>query len=218
MVRDTALEQGFVKLLEIGGGRDPLFSPEEITEMGVAYTVNDISADELAKADTRYTKQVFDISGNIEAIPDQKYDFVFSRMVFEHVPSAPRAYANTLALLVPGGVGMNFHPTLFALPFLINKALPEWISWRLLRSFVPNRRPEQVPKFPAHYSLCSSSERTRNRISSIGFSDVFIVPFYAHNYYKKIPPLHSLSLAVARLASKKHFRPISTFALTFVVK
>lgn len=218
VVREIAREQGYMRLLEIGGGRDPLFTPQELDEMGIRYTVNDISHDELAKADERYKKQVFDISGVVDKSLHQQYDFIFSRMVFEHVPSAMQAYRNILALLKPGGVAMNFHPTLFATPFLINKAIPDWASSRLLRAFVPNRTPDQIPKFPAYYSLCSSTARTQRRITDIGFSDVFIIPFYAHNYYVKIPPLNRLSIAVARWASQRKLRSFSTFALTFVIK
>jgi hypothetical protein len=36
------------RLIEIGGGRDPLFSVEEIKRLGAEITINDISAAEIA--------------------------------------------------------------------------------------------------------------------------------------------------------------------------
>lgn len=37
------------KLLEIGSGANPTLSPEKVSELGINYTTNDISSQELAK-------------------------------------------------------------------------------------------------------------------------------------------------------------------------
>src|SRR3954451_14185119 len=48
------------QIVEIGGGRDPLFSRDEIAALGVAMTVNDISAAELAVLADGYRTACFD--------------------------------------------------------------------------------------------------------------------------------------------------------------
>src|SRR5579871_6882594 len=87
------------RLLEVGGGRDPLFRPEEARALGLDVTVNDIDADELARAQAG------------------AYDLIFSQMVFEHVAGVEKAWRNVHTLLAEGGVGLAFVPTLYAPPF-----------------------------------------------------------------------------------------------------
>ena len=132
-------------VLEIGGGRWPLFSAEEIGQAGISYVVNDISESELALAPTYVEKVCFDIA---KPIGDEHQhllgtvDLMFSQMVFEHVSDALLAYQNVHALLAPGGLCLNFHPVLYSAPFVVNWLLPEELSSKLLRLFFPNRRPD----------------------------------------------------------------------------
>src|SRR5947209_6703996 len=104
---------GRVRLLEIGGGRGPQFTPTEAEKLGLALTVNDIDARELSLAPEGFATACFNIAAEVDAGLNGKFDFVFSRMVFEHVKDAPRAWANVAALLAPGGVALAFHPTLY---------------------------------------------------------------------------------------------------------
>ena len=108
-------------------------------------------------------------------------------MVQEHVSSGERFYRNILKLLSNGGVALNFHPTLYSLPFLINRAFPEHLTRMVLRFFKPERNGSNIPKFPARYELCYSLAATANIISRIGFSAVHIIPFYHHEYFAGIP-------------------------------
>ena len=106
------------RLLEVGGGRDPLFKADELKALGIEMTINDISQTELDVLPASYHKACFDVAGDISAVAHLRdsFDLAFSRMVFEHVADGQRAWSNLYQLLAPGGVALAFVPTLYALP------------------------------------------------------------------------------------------------------
>jgi hypothetical protein len=72
------------KLLEVGGGRDPLFTAGELKALDIEMTVNDISQTELDVLPDSYRKACFDVAGDISAVAHLRdsFDLAFSRMVF----------------------------------------------------------------------------------------------------------------------------------------
>jgi len=50
-------EGGLVRVLEIGGGRDPLMRPREAADARIAYAVNDIDARELAMGPAEFERE-----------------------------------------------------------------------------------------------------------------------------------------------------------------
>jgi len=209
------------RVLEIGGGRWPLFSTDEITEAGINYVVNDISESELALAPPYFEKVCFDIAKPIGEEHQALFgtvDLMFSQMVFEHVSDAIRAYQNVHALLAPGGVCLNFHPVLYSIPFLVNWLLPETLSSQLLRLVFPNRRSDEVPKHPAWYDLCLIRKSIRNRLSAIGYRRVWQVPFWYHDYFTKIPGVYQLDHAAAAIADRNNWTGFASFSYTLVAK
>lgn len=188
---DIAATYGLKRIMEIGGGRCPIFSSEEIAAQGWEYTISDISESELARAPETLRKRCFDIGGS--SIPSEgEYDLLFSRKVFEHLPDTPQAYRNCFRLLAPGGVAFHFFPTLFCPPIVMNWILPEQISSKVLRFFQPHRNPEGEPKFPSYYRWCTASEDLRQRVLALGFSEVTLTPFYGHHYFDNVPGLNIL--------------------------
>src|SRR5580704_5710215 len=87
VVHDLCKRFSAHRLIEIGGGRDPLFDRQEIDDLGVEMTVNDIATGELAALPTGYRTACFDVAGDISSVADLRntFDLAFSRMVFEHV-------------------------------------------------------------------------------------------------------------------------------------
>ncbi len=212
---------GEVRLLEIGGGRYPLFSPSEARELGLDITVNDIDAGELALAPAEFGRAHFDISGDLNALGSMRdsYDVIFSRMVMEHVADVPKAWCNCYSLLASGGVALAFFPTLWAPPFLINAIIPEKLSARILRLFFPDRHNGVEPKFPALYDHCRSSKRVLGTLfDRIGFSDHIILPFWNHGYFRAIPGLRDIDRALQNLARRRDWRLISTYAYALARK
>jgi SAM-dependent methyltransferase len=207
--------QGRVRLLEIGGGRGPLLTPAEADAAGIALTVNDIDARELALAPAQFDTAQFDVAGDIDPSWNGLFDLVISRMVFEHVRNAPRAWANVRELLAPGGVALAFHPTLYAPPFVVNRLLPERATAQILRFFFPNRHDGDYPKFPARYEMCfSNPDKVAPILSGCGFSQVLIAPFWRHGYFRHIPLLREADAALQHLAEKNDWRWLTTYAYT----
>lgn len=209
------------RVMEIGGGRSPSFTHEQVSALGIDYVSNDISERELARAPAWAERAHFDIqSPDPEAIRPFAggIDVAFSKMVMEHVPSYRRAYANIFGLLREGGIAISFHPVLYAVPFVINRLMPEAASQRLLRAVFPNRNDEGVPKFPAYYSGCVISGRVREALREIGFSGVWQIPFYGHRYYRKIPGLRTAHARFTALARRRDMTRFAAFAFTLVRK
>lgn len=208
--------------LEIGGGRDPLFSPTELSDLGIKVTVNDISQKELDLAPKEFTKLCGDIAAldTLDVMGKNRYDLAYSRMVMEHVPDVELMWENIHGMLAPGGIALSFFPTLFAPPFVINRLIPERLSRAILFKLFPHRVDEgKNPKFPAYYDYCRSSEATIvPMLERIGFREVTVLPFYGYSYFWKIPVLKQIDAVFTKLACKYDWRMFSSFAYIIAKK
>lgn len=214
-VETLAREFGLSELIEIGGGRDPLMTPDRVKALGVNYTVNDISDEELRHAPASFGKARFDVCGDMgeAGIAPGSYDLAFSRMVFEHVKDGRAAWSNLNRILKPGGVALAFVPTLYALPYVANLMIPEWLSGKIVKALYPHRTDDGDPKFPAHYSWCfSSSRRMTPMLQAAGFSETLIIPFYGHEYFESLPVVREIDEAVTRLAIRFDWRALTPYA------
>jgi SAM-dependent methyltransferase len=202
------------RLLEIGGGRFPYLSATEVEQLGCELTVNDILEDELARAPAEFHKACFDISAPLPAsLAREEYDFVFSRMVFEHVRDGRQAWSNCLQLLRPGGVAFAFVPTLWSPPFVVNRLTPERLSARVLRMIDADRTQEGTPKFPAYYQLCRGDDATIAPVlRDIGFSEVAVVPFYGTPYLPVIPVVKHIARAFDRVIDAFNIKAFTSYA------
>ena len=225
--RDTAWQQyeSIVRelstnrtLLEIGAGRSPLITLSAIKQRNIDYVANDIIEEELNLIPFPVRKAHFDICGDLPPEFVGLFDVICSKMVQEHVQSGDKFYRNIFNLLKSGGVALNFHPTLYCPPFLVNLLLPEFISKPLVQKANPQRVDDKHPKFPATYELCYSNARTETVIQQIGFSQVSIFPFYHHEYFQNIPLVRNLDDAMSRWAQTRDFRLLSSYAYTVVKK
>lgn len=215
MVETLSREFALRRLVEIGGGRDPLLTPAQAKALGVDYTVNDISPEELRNAPGAFNTACFDVSGDLAAagIKPESYDLAFSRMVFEHVKDVKQAWSNLHTVLSPGGVGFIFVPTLYALPYVANLMIPEWLSQKIVKMLYPHRTDADDPKFPAHYDWCYSSERkVAPMLEDVGFRETLILPFYGHAYFESLPVIREVDEAVTRLAMRFDWRALTPYA------
>jgi len=215
VVRHLAEATHAKRLIEIGGGRDPLFGREQLAQLGAELTVNDISPTELAALPKGYRTACFDISGELstEEVARAGYDFAFSRMVFEHVADGQRAWANLFRLLAPGGIGLAFVPTLYAFPFLVNWLLPDDFAARIVKLIYKNRTDDEDPVFPARYSWTVASEKKLvPMLSAIGYREVTVVPFYGHGYYQPFPVVRNLHAKFTEVARARDWRFFASYA------
>lgn len=213
---------GLRRHLEIGGGRDPLFTPEEAGALGLSVTLNDISAAELGRAPAAFARLCCDVASpdTMRTVAPGVYDFVYSRMVMEHVRDARQLWANQHAMLVRGGVAFAFIPTLYAPPFALNRLVPEALSSAIVRRLFPDRQEEgDNPKFPAHYDHCFGDEaKLAPMLGEIGFRETLVLPFYGYSYFWKIPGLKQLDAAFTRYVRARDLRLFTSFAYVLAVK
>ncbi len=221
VVRQVIVATGARSVLEIGGGRRPLFGREEVAALGVDYTVNDISQAELDRAPDYVSQARFDVgTQDADAIAPfrRRYDLVFSKWVFEHIRDNRQSYANVAALLRPGGYCLNFHPLLFTVPFLLNRAMPDAASRRLLSFLFTGRDDHGTPKFPAYYDRCAITRRSQQTIEQCGFAYVEFFPFFGHEYFKKFPGIRELGSAFHGLVERKDVRLLASLAYVIARK
>jgi len=207
---------------EIGGGREPVFGPQEIAELGVHYTVNDISQAELDLRPPQLGAALFDICGSPFELASYsgRFDLIFSSMVFEHLPDAKGAWRNTLELLRPGGVAIAFFPTLYSPPFLINHLVPEKVSRTILHWLHPHRKDDgTAPKFPAYYDFCYGSEKKlAPMLRKIGFAEYLVIPFWGTPYLRNLFFLRDIEEYFNRMAQKLNCRTVTSYAYVIVRK
>ena len=215
VIRNLRARLSAHRLIEIGGGRDPLFDLDEISDLGVEMTVNDIASAELAALPHGYRTACFDVAGDISRVANLRgtFDLAFSRMVFEHVADGQRAWANLHELLAPRGVALAFVPTLYALPFLLNWLLPDKLAAAIVKAIYRHRTDEADPVFPARYSWClADAARMNSMLSTIGYRDIFVQPFYGHGYYRHFPIIRDMHERFTGLARQRDWRMLASFA------
>ena len=209
-VKQLILKNKIISILEIGAGANPTINSAFIHEHNLNYTISDIDDTELQKADDIYSKLVADFSSKVN-IPE-KFDLVFSRMVGEHISKGEAFHNNIYNLLNDDGISFHCFSTLYALPFVLNKLLPDKISDFLLAKIAP-RDKFQHGKFKAHYSWCRGpSNKMIKRFKNIGFEVIEYVGYFGHNYYKKIPVLNKAEILKSNLLLKFPLSYLSAYS------
>jgi len=222
-LRALLVREGSRTVLEIGSGANPTLGPDDVRALGVTYTTNDILESELAKAGPGYETLCLDIAAAGEQdLPAGAFDFVFSRMVNEHVADGERYYRNVFELLAPGGTTVHCFSTLYALPFVVNRVVPERVARRILHIITP-RDYYQQDKFQAHYSWSRGpTRRAIARLHSIGFEVVEYRGFFGHPYYNNYPtllrPLRALEERKAAWLRRHPIPELTSYAVVVLRK
>lgn len=209
-------------VLELGSGANPTLSRAELEARGLRYTTNDRSAGELAKAGPGFETLLLDMATASPAeLPRERFDLVFSRMVNEHVEDGERYYRNIFDVLRPGGVTAHCFSTLYALPFVVNRLLPERLASRLLD--VVNPRPDryQQEKFPARYSWSRGpSTRMIDKLTGLGYEILEYRGYFGHPYYDRtaLRPLRALEQAKAAWLCRHPIPALTSYAVVILRK
>jgi SAM-dependent methyltransferase len=202
---------------EIGGGANPALPLSFARERGIDYAILDISPAELDKAPAGYRKVAADICGH-ELPLTERFDFMFSKMLAEHVRSGQAFHQNVYRLLAPGGLAFHFFPTLYAPAFIANRLLPESVSSVALRAFAP-RDVYQHAKFPARYSWCRGPTSTQlARLEGLGYELVSYRGFFGYDYYRRIPVLRWISNRTAAYLCRHPRASMTSFAFVLLRK
>ncbi|MCD6281686.1 MAG: class I SAM-dependent methyltransferase [Deltaproteobacteria bacterium] len=210
-----ASREGVKRICEIGGGANPALSLEFIREHKLSYVILDISAEELVKAPEGYEKVQADIASPHLDIPGG-YDLVFSKMLAEHIRDARQFHENVLSILAEGGIAFHFFPTLYAMPFILNRLMPERLSAILLRTFAP-RDSYRFAKFPAYYRWCRGPTHTQiKRFEALGYEVEEYIGFFGHGYYMGIKPLDKLNSFIADILISHPIPSLTSYAYTIL--
>ena len=204
-------------LCEIGGGAFPAISLEQLSQQKLDYTILDISKVELDRAPNEYKKLEADICQPGLNITE-RYDFIFSKMLAEHVKDPKLFHSNVYKLLKPGGIAFHFFPTLYSVPFLINWLVPESVANFLFKVFVCND-PIEHKRFPVHYKWCKGPTKKQiNNFQSINYEILEYHGFFGHKYYERIPVLRNIHKLVVKLLAKLPNPYLTSFAFVILRK
>jgi SAM-dependent methyltransferase len=216
--RLLARGSGVTRVVELGGGANPIIPLELIAEGGLEHEVADISEDELAKAPAGYrTVRVDATSPDFAA--RGPFDLIVTAFLAEHIED-PQAFHSTVhAALRPGGQAFHVFPTLYEPAFLANRLLAEHVAEPLLRRIQPGREPDgSHGKFPAYYRWCRGPTRRQiHRFESAGFDVLDYVGYFGHGYFHKVKPLDRAEQALCR-ALVRHPIPALTSYATVVLR
>lgn len=217
---DLILRHKFKKICEIGGGANPAIDLSFIHARGIEYTLLDISKTELEKAPSGYLKVEADIADKDISLPENTYDFIFSKMLAEHISDGKQFHLNVKKLLKPGGMAFHFFPTLFCPPFSLNKILPEQTSYQILTSLSKERHKKgNFGKFPAYYSMCyGPSKKQMNAFMQLGYEINTYIGFFGHGYYTKIPVLNFLSQLATKFLLRFPVSLLTSYSYVLLVK
>lgn len=193
-VENFILGSGVKTICEVGAGANPVLGLSFVERHSLSYVILDISHNELAKVDDGYAKVTADITAKDFVAPG-RYELVFSRMLAEHVEDAEAFHRNVYSLLVEDGIALHFFPTMYSLPFVANRVLPEAVSeWIIRLGWSHRTRESKSPKFPARYRWCHGPTRKQiERLERIGYDVEEYVGFFGHGYYNRLGLVRAVS-------------------------
>ncbi|HEX2576661.1 MAG TPA: class I SAM-dependent methyltransferase [Aquihabitans sp.] len=218
-VADVVERTGATDVGELGGGANPTTSLLDRFPGRLALTVLDVSAEELAKAPDHVTKHQVDLC-SAEPPVHEAFDVVFSRMLCEHVGDPEAFHRNCFEALRPGGHAVHFFPTATALPFVLNRVIPERVGERVLEAVHPDRHQDgNHGKFPARYRWCwGPTDQQLARYSSVGFEPVSYEVGLGHHYYDRVPGVRALERRKTALALRHPSPWLAAYALVVLRK
>lgn len=189
LIKEIIETKAVRSVCDIGGGANPLLKAEYVKDRALDYSILDISKTELDKAPAEFSKVIADIASSNISIA-RRFDFMFSRMLAEHIGNAKQFHTNVWNLLNPGGLAMHYFPTLYALPFLVNLVLPERVGEAILNKLAPRDR-YRCPKFAAYYDWCRGpTDKQIRRLGELRYQIVEYRGLFGHEgYYSALRPM-----------------------------
>jgi len=186
-------------ILEIGAGPNPCIDQQLIKQYNIDYHLNDYARSELEKGNNNYQKIPGDF---LEIDLPQKYDFIVSRMVLEHVNTPKDFHKKIYDHLNPGGIAIHFFATLYSIPAILNLILPEFVSDKLVK-WGQNRDEEFHGKFPASYAWCRGPIRGyHEKFEKIGFTILEQKGYVGHGYLSTKKNLHRIEKIFSKILLK----------------
>jgi 2-polyprenyl-6-hydroxyphenyl methylase/3-demethylubiquinone-9 3-methyltransferase len=173
---------------DVGGGKNPLFTPELKRHLSLRIVGLDIDQHELDSAppdiyDGRICADITRYAGNAEA------DLALCHTLLEHVEDVDAAFAGMASLLKPGGMLLVFVPSRHALYAKLNLLIPENIKKCLLYAVFPQTTKHQG--FKSYYDRCTPRE-FEQLAGQHGLEVVAKQVYFLSGYFSFCLPLYML--------------------------
>ena len=220
VVKALSRRLGLRRLCEIGGGRNPLLSLEDVRALGASYAVNDISAGELALVPDGFATACFDVAAICRAAQGA---ILRPRLLAHGVRARAGRRQGLEQPPPPAGAGrrrlcLHSHPLFAALcgePPRSGMAVQ-----RDGRPALSASRPHGIaPQFKAYYDHCVSREATvRAMLEGSGFAECAVIPFWGHDYYRGLPVLRNVAARLSALAQRHDVRLLTSYAFVLARK
>jgi SAM-dependent methyltransferase len=186
LVRSYVKQGDFI--YDVGGGKNPFFSPEEKKLLSLRVVGIDISEQQLSRAPTGAYDQI-SASDIAEVAGDSDGDIVICQAVLEHVRDTENAFRAIASLLNSGGRALIFVPCRNALFARLNNLLPQKAKERILYGIYPSTRESQG--FPSFYHRCTPRDFT-NLAQANGMSVEYARHYYKSSYFEFLFPVYVL--------------------------
>lgn len=174
------------KVADVGGGKTPFFSPDDVLRRNLSVTGVDVDGGELAAAPNgAYAHTI--ISALEKCSGTEDHDVVIAQSVLEHVTNGHDAMRGIGSLLKPGGRVVTFCPNRRAWFARLNLLLPEGLKRAILFWIFPSKRERQG--FPAHYDGCTPAEIERN-MRDAGIRVEEFRYYFVSSYFMFFVPLY----------------------------
>lgn len=142
-------------ILEFGAGR----GVDRVDLRGDGRTVHGCDVDPAVLQNPFVDKAAVLTEGALP-YPDESFDLIVSRYVFEHVDDADRVAIELQRVLKPGGVLLAITPNAWGYVAVVAALIPNRLHTFILKFAQPNRLPEDV--FPTHYKLNTMRDLKRH--------------------------------------------------------
>jgi SAM-dependent methyltransferase len=222
-LKQQIVSLGLKNVADLGGGANPKLDREFIEQHGINYTVLDIEQIELDKAPDYCRKVCIDAGAPLDeftrVVGENQFDLVFTHMFCEHVQDPISVHRNIWAALKHGGLAIHLFPAPYSVPLALNRLLPEFLTYRMLRVAQPERDLQgKKRKFPAYYKMCEPpSARLHKKFTEMKFEVVQHTGFIGHRYYKRVPVLREVELLARKVLLRLQI-PMVTFVLLVLRK
>jgi SAM-dependent methyltransferase len=197
-------------VLDVGGGKECPFLPflqAPATHLIIAL---DLSEEELRRNPRLGEKVVADATARGFPLRDGATDLVVSRAVLEHIRDSTAFFENCARVLRPGGVMVHAFSGRFAPFALMNRAVPNWLTRRLIGYLHPEWREEANYGFLAFYHRCYFSA-IKELLDRFGFENIrFDLLYYQSTYFDFFFPLFILMVLYDWTASALGIRNLAS--------
>jgi SAM-dependent methyltransferase len=183
---------------DVGGGKNCPFAKHRRPELGTRIIGVDVAPDELRENRDVDETRVANIMLGLP-FTDDEVDLIVSRSVLEHLTDVEAFITRSAAALRPGGVFIHLVPARYAPFAVLNRALPAWLSRRVMYFFHP--RTVGICGFPAFYDRCDHASLLE-LLDRHGFDvEECRVSYYQSRYYNFFLPFYIASVLYDLAAS-----------------